>query len=118
MLDLASKHQEISLRVRVVSLTNKSISVEHAPLFIRRSSAVSDQTQVLNKDEKAPLPYGILELRLAGIETPLIDRAMTQLKHPEVNMFGEKTYWNAVISNKLNNMSDVSESVPGLFKRG
>ena len=42
---------------------------------------------------------------------------MTQLKNPEVNLFGDRTYWNVLISNKLSNMTDTSESIPGLFKR-
>ena len=43
ILELAQKHSEVELRVRVVSLTNKSIRVEHTPLLGRKSGAADTE---------------------------------------------------------------------------
>ena len=53
---------------------------------------------------------------MAGIETPLSERALKQLNHPKINMFGRKP-WDVVVSRKLNMMSDTRTSVPALFNR-
>ena len=53
---------------------------------------------------------------MAGIETPLSERALKQLKNEKIDMFGRKP-WNVVVSRKLNMMSDTGTSVPALFNR-
>ena len=72
---------------------------------------------MITTEEDTPVPYGVLELRMAGIETPLSERAMKQLKHKKVKLFGENTFWTVLISHKLNSMSDSNVSVPSLFGR-
>ena len=51
-------------------------------------------------DEKQPLPYGILELRFAGIETPISDRAMKELSKKKTGLF-RTTGLDILVSNKL-----------------
>ena len=82
LLALAEKKQEVQLRVRVISLTDKSIRVEHTPLFSGRKVGNEEEKQVIDTDEDAKVPYGLLDLRMAGIETPLSERSLKQLKHP------------------------------------
>ena len=116
-MELAKKHSEVQLKVRVLSLTNESIRVEHAPVFDTQKAASEKNKEIVNTEKDAPLPYGVLELRMAGIELPLSERALKQLKHPKLNLFGGSLFWNVYISNKLNTMSDTTVSVPVLFHR-
>ena len=101
LLDLVAKENEINLRMRVVSLTKESLRVEHTPLFeSKQNDKQKESRDVVNVDEKQPLPYGILELRFAGIETPISDRAMKELSKKKTGLF-RTTGLDILVSNKL-----------------
>ena len=101
LLNHLTKHSEINLRVRLVSMTKNSMRVEHSPLLeFKTHTAEPVSREVVLTEEVQPLPYSILELRLAGIETPLSDRAMKELKKKKIGMFSSRP-WNATISSKV-----------------
>ena len=118
LLDNLTKHSEINLRVRLVSMTKQTMRVEHSPLLdFRKHTAEPLSRDVIPSEQEQPLPYGILELRLAGIETPLSDRAMKELKKKKIGLFSGNP-WNATISNKIAQMSDTSSSIPVFLDKG
>ena len=83
-----SPTQAYHLRVRVVSLTPHSMRVVHCPPTLIPSSK-SDQTGIVTEkhlrehEEDSEPPFGVLQIKLAGVETPLHKRALEELKRPQ-----------------------------------
>ena len=81
LLALCKPKDTVHVRVRIVSLSHTSIRLEHVPLFTKRQSSKGDQIASIDTDEikdlhSDPPPYGILQVKLAGLETPLEKRAL------------------------------------------
>ena len=81
LLALCKPKDTVHVRVRIVSLSHTSIRLEHVPLFTKRQSSKGDQIASIDTDDikdlhSDPPPYGILQVKLAGLETPLEKRAL------------------------------------------